>query len=391
MRLAKGTRMLASIATVLVLGAIGCNLLLQNDPFPPDPTAADGGVDGSAEADAALPPIECPPDRATNTHHCGRCGHDCLGGACVASVCKPVRFATIQAQVDGIAVNASHLYWTSYHNGVIRRCSLPACAEGAQTIVAGEVATYGMAIDTTHVYWTRQSGGMNHAIRRCRLPSCDGGAVTMVDISYTGGTGPRHIALDTNRLYWTEAYRGDIGTCPLDAVDASGAALTTGQLNAIGIARSATTLFWVRGSSGSGDGSIKWCSLPDCNGGAGTLVQNLNDPYDLAVDDSFVYWTEQTTGSILRCTLPSCSGGPQTLAAGQKHPMHLVLHSGRLYWTNAGDNTPNTGSVVSCAAPNCESKDVLIANVPGANGLTVGEKRVFWSDEEGNVWGLALP
>src|SRR5580700_8934554 len=45
----------------------------------PDTSPRDAGVD-----------VPCVAEVGTDPHNCGRCGHDCLGGACAGGACEAV-------------------------------------------------------------------------------------------------------------------------------------------------------------------------------------------------------------------------------------------------------------------------------------------------------------
>src|SRR5690349_6959539 len=74
---------------------------------PPVPDASLGRSDAGADASSGSHADACPPHHAlcgsggsgcganldTDPHHCGRCGHDCLGGGCIDGVCGAVLVA----------------------------------------------------------------------------------------------------------------------------------------------------------------------------------------------------------------------------------------------------------------------------------------------------------
>lgn len=56
-------------------------------------------------------------DTTSDPKNCGYCGHDCLGGFCVASACQPVVVATKQQWPVAITVDATNVYWTNGQSG----------------------------------------------------------------------------------------------------------------------------------------------------------------------------------------------------------------------------------------------------------------------------------
>ena len=74
------------------------------------PPPADGGVpDATIDSPSGGDGGPCS-DTTTSPTDCGRCGHSCLGGTCVASQCQPVALASNISPRD-IAVDQNHVYW----------------------------------------------------------------------------------------------------------------------------------------------------------------------------------------------------------------------------------------------------------------------------------------
>lgn len=71
-----------------------------------DATPSDSdGNDGSSDSAAT-----CTGDLLNDPKHCGRCGHDCLGGGCKLGSCQPVRLASGLTEPAWIAVDGTHVY-----------------------------------------------------------------------------------------------------------------------------------------------------------------------------------------------------------------------------------------------------------------------------------------
>src|SRR5262245_7861561 len=75
--------------------AVGCSVLSGLD-------AHFQHARGAAVGDAATP--TCSEDIEANAEHCGRCGHSCLGGACVQGRCQPRRLAVVTGE-EGTVLN----------------------------------------------------------------------------------------------------------------------------------------------------------------------------------------------------------------------------------------------------------------------------------------------
>ena len=83
--------------------------------------------DASLDAANLDAPIEAPScgDVQSAPLNCGRCGHSCLGGACVAGKCQPVTLVTGEPGLGAVAVDATATtaYYAAENSGVIRKVS----------------------------------------------------------------------------------------------------------------------------------------------------------------------------------------------------------------------------------------------------------------------------
>lgn len=64
----------------------------------------------------------------------------------------------------------------------------------------------------------------------------------------------------------------------------------------------------------------------------------LKDPWYLALDDAFVYWTDLNGGSIVRVDKAGLTA-PIHLAYNQSAPFDVKVDERSVYWTNRGDGT----------------------------------------------------
>src|ERR1700733_2818590 len=94
------------------------------------PDNPDGGGTGSApDAPVSTPDDGGTPDAnmvctgvdlTSDPANCGACGHSCNGGTCQASQCQPVVIALAQNTPQGIAVDATNVYWTTMDGNVMK-------------------------------------------------------------------------------------------------------------------------------------------------------------------------------------------------------------------------------------------------------------------------------
>ncbi|MDI3287352.1 serine/threonine-protein kinase [Polyangium sp. 15x6] len=111
------------------------------------------------------------------------------------------------------------------------------------------------------------------------------------------------------------------------------------------------------------------------------LAAGQNRPYDVAIDEAHVYWTNQG-GTVARMRREG--GTPEELASGQPWPQGIALDQTHVYWVNQSG-----GSVMRVAKAGGEEQ-VLAMSAVGLEGIAVDDMHVYWtSPEEGRV--LRIP
>src|SRR5262245_8002876 len=70
--------------------------------------------DAEADSSSVTAANPCAADTATDPRNCGRCGHDCLGGACEVGRCRPVVLASAAGKNEaGPLIDRTHVYWVT--------------------------------------------------------------------------------------------------------------------------------------------------------------------------------------------------------------------------------------------------------------------------------------
>ena len=108
----------------------------------------------------------------------------------------------------GVAVDASHLFWTNDALGTVGAGSIGRSnLDGSgvtQNLVTGGDNPCGVAVDASHIYWTNNDGP--GSIGRANL---DGGSP---DQNFIGPlTFPCGVAVDSHYIYWANRDAGTIG------------------------------------------------------------------------------------------------------------------------------------------------------------------------------------
>jgi hypothetical protein len=97
------------------------------------------------------------------------------------------------------------------------------------------------------------------------------------------------------------------------------------------------------------DSNVYYCdetsviALPLAGGASTSLVSGQGLPTSLALEDARLYWTNFTEGTVR--SVPVAGGTSTVLASGQSYPQFVAVAGGRVYWVNA-PGYPDSVSVV---------------------------------------------
>jgi hypothetical protein len=312
-------------------------------------------------------------DLQTDPHNCGVCARDCQGGACQGGVCQSFVVASGSAVSDprDLAVSARSIYWseaTTY--GWI--FSVPLGGGTPFTVSGGDEGPSALAIDTTSVYWL-DSAGPCDASAGCygNLFKAPLGGGPMVSL-YSGGSGmiTKDIAVDAINVYWTDP--GLPGGPSVMSVPVNGGTPTTiasGLLNATNIALDAANVYW---SAPSGVANVPSAvmTVPKAGGTPVTLAV-ANNPMDLAVDSTNVYWIDDGTSSVM--TVPTRGGPPTTLVSNVFVPgSGIAIDVTNVYWSS------NTALMT---VPKSGGTPMTVTSGNGAGAATsiaVDSSAIYW-------------
>jgi hypothetical protein len=320
----------------------------------------DAGSDGGSDAGCL-----------EDSSNCGRCGHSCLGGLCVAGKCQPVELANSGkgGQVHSIAVTRGDLFWVNRIGSVYR---LPLDGGPEDVLAIGQEDPYELVLRKGAVYWLNLRSGQ---VLSCLETGCV--TPTLVASGPVSQSGfASGITADDTWVYWNyyQAGTGTLCRAPLTAADAGCEVLgqTPGSafrmvatpqwlyftnplgpaVQRIPIDGGAITNMTSQVVSGVAtgmtliDGDIYWVFF-DLT--AGKLVRTLLDggpdldiatnllrPYAVAADATHVYWSltgADAGASVFRAPRNGGDGGPfESFGSPADQPRDIKIDDCCLYW-----------------------------------------------------------
>ncbi|MBL8607894.1 MAG: DUF5050 domain-containing protein [Myxococcales bacterium] len=338
--------------------------------------SSSGGIDASGDGAA------CVADLKVDKANCGRCGHDCLGGACVDGACQPM-LLTVAEEPLGITLVGDTVYFTEYFDDAVWRVKTDGTGASAHTNgVLGHA--WGITHDATHLYVAAR-GPSDGGVYKCPLADCKGADLvkltdeSSIDIQerqgklyFTGynvqevfrmgvdGTAktsilatssPFHLAVDDTHVYLTN------NTTSLLRVPVGGGASEPvgpqGGTRAGGVFVDSTRVFW----SDPFDTKASVMRSKSKAGG-GPTIDYMNTGYQtvaIVADDKYVYWTAagsdpgiSSDGGVLAAPV---GGGPVlTLAKSLVNVIGLAQDAKAVYFTEA-NATNQKGAVYKVAKP----------------------------------------
>ncbi len=388
-------------AGVLAASGVACNAILGigDVPLPPDagggvilPGLLDAGdATMSTVADAGQPAVEAASgcvDTQMDTHNCGNCGHDCLGGQCSLGICQPVALTAGDAGVSpwDLAQDDSYLYWTDLVNGAISRTSKSGAATALLSSLPGSQPR-GIAVDDSAVYWGDLSG-----IERCSKTTCNSAPVLAAK-AQTGAVAS--LSVDDAHVYWGEEGSQIYAANKYSSAGEMGSVLWEGDAST-----NLVTTDGVRVYFSASDGDLRGVGVD----GGGPFALNTGGNFTsegIALSGGSVYWamtnedfSNPMGGYIAGASTAALAPGP--VASMQRNPYGVATDGTTLYWTNLPSTPTPSGQIASCTISQC-SAAVIAGGYSNPHAIVVDATAVYWTDSgsgavgmsNGTIWKLA--
>lgn len=322
-------------------------------------------ADASVGAEAAPAEAGCSADLLIDPKNCGRCGHDCLGGACSARACQPIRLAVDRSNLLWMTIDATHVYFCE---SAVQRLGRVPKAGGAVELVSSSCSYQpGSAIiDDTTIFVNDLAG-----VRA--VPKVGLGAGTLIL------PGAVAVASDATSLYVVQT----VGAGMTSYAELARSAKPNGSPVAIALpprvasrfAQDATTLY-----ATDSDGIHQFAKNPAAGADAGSslLVANA-EPADLAVDSTYVYYASRTTGSVKRVT--KVGGVSDVVASGVDAPSAIAVDASGIYFASE-----DGGLIMSCPLSGCTGDPLVLAQRQAQPyAIAVDDVAVYWITRRGGT------
>ena len=192
-----------------------------------------------------------------------------------------------------------------------------------------------------------------------------------------------NIAVSGGKVYWTEKTGESGGTINSANLNGTGVTeLASIFATPIGIAVDAagSKLYWTNSA-----GRIQSANL---NGsGITNVMQNLDNPMDIALAGGNAYWT-QGTGSVRFVNLKG-QKVVRNVSTGTDTPGSLVIGGGKVYWT---EMTGESGGTVNSANLNGTGAMELASILAAPIGIAVDGSRskLYWTNARGRIQSANL-
>jgi hypothetical protein len=214
----------------------------------------------------------------------------------------------------------------------------------------------------------------------------------------TGLSSPNLVTVDTTNVYWTES--SGVKAAPLIRGDERTVSSSFSSWTATGLAVDSEFVYW-GATPGFGSGGVFRAPIA---GGQAAVMAFANQPYDVAIDGTFVFWAEANGGSLgsnsVRKKRLDGTGDVITLDPGGTLHGVMALDSSTVYlrrmvpsWVVGGcciwvisKVDKNGGLVTDLTFPNTFS--TLLPGAP--TGIAVDGQSVYWVDDAGNLNSVAI-
>ncbi len=317
----------------------------------------------------------------SDPHHCGRCGHDCLGGMCTQGVCQPT---TVRAGIApfSIAIDASYIFWSEPFSSRVAQINKDLTGL-VELNLGGQIAPTVLGVSDEYVYFEDIS---SKSIFRCRVGGC-GNAPARVTAEASDF---RDLFVDHEAVFWAAGDR--VLSIPKDGREGEPRVLfrASDAMDFRRIVGDAEFLYLTAGS-----GVVM--RIPKAGGEAKVLWRGTKETHGIVLTDTDVYFSENARlGAVRRISKKSLDGVATLLADSQSHSTAIAIDETMIYWlTQSNDG----GALMSCRLPSCAELVERAPSREAPTNLALDETAIYWTNTPraaspktaGSIMKLAKP
>ncbi len=299
-------------------------------------------------------------DEQTDKNDCGGCGLVCTATCALGRCLLPI--ATNLDRPQTVLLNGDEVYWDTHSaEGVLETAGIDGGA--LRTLASGQDYPGRLSAAPNYIYWSNytSTGSVVQV-------SIDAGVIFTLASAQLHPSG---LAWTPTGLYWAEQGNGDGGAIrylPFDGGKAG--TIASAQLGPVGVVADTHDVYWANDGVDPGHGSV--VRAPLGGGPVMTLAAGLGGAANVALDDSYLYWTEQHEGLVLR--VPIAGGTPETLVSSQRGPTGVAVGGGFVYWVNNGGGTLMSYDLVSGAV------STIAAGLSSPSSVAIGETSLYFCE-----------
>ena len=331
-----------------------------------------------------------PTDLRTDTHNCGRCGHDCLGGGCALGQCQPITI--YQEPNDGggvpngggavLGVLGGEVYWfyPSFSGTTITFRRMPVDGSSAPENLTSALPIWSAALDSSGLYYVDGADDLHRYV-------VGSGDSVLLHVPFYRNS----IALDDANVYLSSSTN----VVAVAKSDAGMSTISSTEKAATDLAVDTSWVQWL---------DAPWRTVPDAGTALvryhdGSLVEprSLGAASGLIVDRRNLYWFDDVSHQLTELAEDDPNATPTSLGTfafedGGYSPRVIqgIVVDGPRAWTGMGYVGLGVFEVVEfslCGAPPKELTRSTESQVIGR--IYQDSTALYWTQYDGAVFRLA--
>jgi hypothetical protein len=279
------------------------------------------------------------------------------GGGCACVGCEVVAEVEVGSFPFDVQVNDTYAYWTNQESGEIMRAPKAPDGSAPELLQSGLIKPWGLFLTSNEVYWCEYDPSSVP-----RSMPLDGGAYT--DLMTSLGSFPGHYIIVTDKYVFWSTEPDDIWRCDIGGQNCY--LMQSANILSNKIEHDTDFLYWVnRGDSRVVKAPLDGSSFTD-------LAVAQAQPWGVAIDDSYVYWSSFDDGKLQRADKTDGNNVVELHIDG-KGTTDIIVDDTHLYWANEENGTISK-------VPKDGGEVVVIANCQGKpTNVTLDDSYIYWA------------